>query len=73
MICFSEIGIHTIPSDKEAFVAHAVDMLTDYVGFVWCVVQIFAFVVNDVLDAFWSWQKYIDHINERTKYFRYHV
>lgn len=67
-----KISIHTITSDNEPSVALGVDLLTNYVGSVRCVVHTLALCVNDVFSDDAPWQRYMDVVNNVTKYFNYH-
>ena len=67
-----KISIHTITSDNEPSVALGVDLLTNYVGSVRCVVHTLALCVNDVFTDDAPWQRYMDVVNNVTKYFNYH-
>ena len=66
------ITVHTITSDNEPSMARAVDLLTNYVGSVRCIVHTLALCVNDVFQPDSPWQKYMDHVNRVTSYFNYH-
>ena len=64
--------MHTATSDNEAATALGVDLLTNFVGSIRCVVHTLSLVVNDVFESGTVWKKYLDHVNKVTTYFSHH-
>lgn len=67
-----DVCVHTGTSDNDAATALAVDLLTNYVGSVRCVVHTLALAVNDVFEHGTVWKLYLDHVNKVTTYFNHH-
>ena len=61
-----KVKIHTVTSDNETSVARCVDLLTNFVGSVRCVVQTSALCVNDVIENDPPWQRQMDHVSSAT-------
>lgn len=66
------IRVHTATSDNEAATALAMDLFTNYVGSVRCVVHTLALVVNGVFTPGTEWQKLMNTVNKTKTYFRNH-
>lgn len=66
------IRVHTATSGNEAATAMEMELLTNYVGSVLCVVHTLALVVEDVFKPETEWQKLMNVVNKTTIYFRNH-
>eukprot|EP00178_Gracilaria_changii_P018359 TRINITY_DN5240_c0_g1_i1.p1 TRINITY_DN5240_c0_g1~~TRINITY_DN5240_c0_g1_i1.p1 ORF type:complete len:324 (-),score=45.96 TRINITY_DN5240_c0_g1_i1:1162-2133(-) len=67
-----DIRVYTATSHNEAATALAVDLLTNFVGSVRCVVHTLALAVNNVFEDGTVWSKYLQHGNKVTTYFNHH-
>ena len=71
IVSSSKIRVHIASTDNEAATARAVDLFTNFVGSVRCVVHTVALAVNDLFTPTSAWQKFMDVVNQVTKYFRH--
>lgn len=67
-----DVRVHTATNDNEASTALAVDLLTNFVGSVRCVVHTLALAVSDVFETGTVWKKHFDHVNKVTTYCNHH-
>lgn len=66
------IRIHKVTTDNEPAGALAVDLFTNFVGAVRCVVHTLTLSVNDVFVIGTPWKKHLEIVNRVTLYFNFH-
>lgn len=68
-----KITAKTMTTDNEDSVATSADFLTNYDGYVRCIVDGLAICVNEVFTDDSDWNKLLAEINQVTSYFDYHL
>ena len=69
----NNVNLFAATSDNEAAIALAVDLMTNFVGSVMCIVHTLALAVNDVFkDEESQWSVALQYVNYVTTYFNQH-